>query len=56
MMARILFIVNLLIAASLVTAASVLTAKGGCLEGCFAIGRTGLAWGYAGPGMACLTS
>ena len=32
MTARILFIVNLLIAASLVTAASVLTAKGGCLE------------------------
>jgi hypothetical protein len=56
MTARIVFIVNFLIAASLVTAASVLTAKGGCLEGCFAIGRTGLAWGYAGPGMACLTS
>ena len=39
MTARILFIVNLLIAASLVTAASVLTAKGGCLD--LAIGRTG---------------
>jgi hypothetical protein len=41
--ARILFILNLLIAASLVTTASILTAKGGALEGCFAIGRTELA-------------
>ena len=39
MTARILFIVNLLIAASLVTAASVLTAKGGCFEGWLAVGH-----------------
>jgi hypothetical protein len=49
MTARILLIVNLLIAASLVAAASVLTAKGGCLDSCFATDRTKLVAAYTQP-------
>ena len=43
MSARILFILNLLIAAFLMTTASIVTAIDGVLEGCFAIARSELA-------------